>query len=112
MRKKIDKIAIALITILGLVHVCMTPVFYKTFDLNALWFAGTGLSFVFLGLFNFARINSREILIKTHCTVANVIASVYGVFIVIKLVKPHAYFSLIVLLLLLILSFVDLISTK
>jgi hypothetical protein len=112
MRKKIDYIAIALILLLGLLHTIMTPVFYKTFDLNAIWFAGTGLAFVFLGVINIARVKTPEILIKRLCLTVNLIAVIYGVFVVIKLVKPHAYFSLIVLLFLLILSFIDLASSK
>jgi len=113
MIKIIDSVAIALLIILGLVHVCMTPVLYKTFDLQSLWFAGTGLAFVFLGLFNFSRISSKDILVKIHCTVANVLALVYGVFLVIKLVdKPHVWFSLFVLVFLFILSLLDLRSKE
>ncbi len=112
MRKKIDYIAIALILLLGLLHTIMTPVFYKAFDLSAIWFAGTGLAFVFLGVINIARVKTPEILIKRLCLAVNLIAVIYGVFVVIKLVKPHAYFSLIVLLFLLILSFIDLASSK
>jgi len=112
MRKKIDSIAIALILFLGLLHASMTPVLYKAFYLYALWFAGTGLAFVFLGVINIARVKTSEILIKRLCFTVNLIAVIYGVFVVIKLAKPHAYFSLIVLLFLLILSIIDLAFTK
>lgn len=112
MRKNIEYIAIALITLLGLVHTSMTPIFYKTFDLSALWFAGTGLSFVFLGILNLARIKTADAGIKILCTIANGIAVAYGVFIVIKLAKPHAYFSFFILILLFALSLIDLRSQK
>ena len=112
MRKIIDYISIALILLLGLLHTSMTPVFYKAFNISALWFAGTGLAFVFLGVINIARVKTSEILIKQLCFTVNVIAVVYCVFVVIKLAKPHAYFSLIVLLFLLILSFIDLTVSK
>jgi len=112
MRKKIDFIAILLIIILGSVHTIMTPVFYKTFDLSALWFAGTGLAFVFLGIINISRVKTSEIFIIRLCFAINIIAVVYGVLVVAKIAKPHAYFSLVVLLLLLLLSFIDLMSSK
>ncbi len=112
MRKKIDFLAIVLIIILGSVHTIMTPVLYKTYDLSALWFAGTGLSFVFLGIVNISRVKTTDAIIKILCSIANAIAIVFCVFTVVKLVKPHAYFSLIVLLLLFVLSLIDLRSLK
>ena len=37
---------------LGVIHTALTPLFYDRFSPDALWFAGTGLALVFLGLLN------------------------------------------------------------
>jgi len=112
MTKIIDYIATILLLILGSVHTIMTPVFYKTFDRNALWFIGTGLSFVFLGLINIARIKTTENIIKILCPIGNALAFIYCIFIVIKLSAPQAFVSLIVLLFLFVLSLINLKSIK
>ena len=112
MRKIIDYIAIALILLLGVVHAAMTPLFYKTFDLNALWFAGAGLSFVFLGIVNISRMKSPFKTIKILCILANILALIFCILIVLKLARPQAYISLFILVLLLILSLVDIRSPQ
>ena len=50
MLKTLHKISSALLVALGLVHTALTPVFYGRFSHNALWFAGSGLAMVFVGL--------------------------------------------------------------
>ncbi len=112
MRKKIDYIATILLLILGSVHIILTPVFYKTFDLNTLWFAGTGLAFVFLGFINIFRIKTTDIFIKRLCSFGNALAFIFCIFIVIKLAEPQAFISLIDLLILFGLSLADLRLSK
>ena len=112
MRKKVDYIATILLLILGSIHTILTPVFYKTFDLNALWFAGTGLAFVFLGFINIFRIKTTERIIKIFCLFGNVLAFFYCILIVLKLGEPQAFISLFDLLVLLVLSLVDLKLSK
>lgn len=112
MRKKLDYVATILLLILGSVHTILTPVFYKTFDLDALWFIGTGLAFVFLGFINISRIKTTEIFIKILCPIGNALAFIYCIFIVLKLAEPQAFISFFDLLVLLVLSLIDLKLTK
>jgi hypothetical protein len=44
MLKRLDLLLVMSVLVLGLVHVAFTPVFFKTFSIDALWFAGAGLS--------------------------------------------------------------------
>lgn len=112
MRKKIDYVFTILLLVLGSIHTVLTPVFYKTFTLNALWFAGTGLAFVFLGFINFSRIKTTERLIKMLCSLGNALALIYCILMVIKLAEPQAFIGLIDLLVLSGLSFIDLRLSK
>jgi hypothetical protein len=98
--------------LLGAIHIGFTPVIYKTIDLSALWFAGTGMAFLFLGVVNISRIRSTDRTLRILCLLSNIISIVFGFLVVVKLRQPHAYFSLIVLLLLLILSVSDILSAK
>ena len=107
MKKIIDYLAALFIFILGSAHTVLTPLFYKTFDLDALWFAGTGLAFVFLGFTNIARIRTTELIITLLCLFGNVLTLIFCVCIVIKLAEPQAYISLFVLLFLFSLSLID-----
>jgi len=50
----------ALISLLGVVHIAFTPVFYPGWGLDSLWFAGTGLGLVILGLMNALLVGRRE----------------------------------------------------
>lgn len=108
MRKKIDFVFSAILVILGAVHIVMTPVFYKVFNLNSLWFAGTGLSFLFLGLMNFIRIQTHETFNHQVCAAGNTAALIYCVLIVIKMTEPQAFISLLDLATLWIFSLMDL----
>lgn len=112
MSKKIDDIATILLIILGFIHIILTPIFYKTFDLDSLWFAGTGLAFLFLGFINIFRIRTTEMFIKKLCSLGNAMAFVYCILIVLKLSEPQAFVSLIVLLIIFGLSLVDLKQSK
>ncbi len=108
MKKILNYIAISLILILGSIHIILTPLFHAAFDLNAVWFAGAGLAFVFLGIINICRLKSTDHVIRKLCFISNLIAVIFCIFIVIKLAQPHAFISLIDLLLLSVLSFFDL----
>ena len=52
--KTIQKIAAALIVILGLVHIGFTFRDYDGLSMNAMWFAGAGFAIVFAGFLNVA----------------------------------------------------------
>lgn len=54
------KIAAYLLVLLGIVHIALTPMFFRQFGLDVLWFAGTGLGLVFLGNLNLIVMLSRR----------------------------------------------------
>ncbi|MCP4323329.1 MAG: hypothetical protein GY787_16075 [Alteromonadales bacterium] len=93
-----EYIVTLLLLLLGIAHTALTPMFYKEFDLNSLWFSGVGLGFVFLGLLNLSRINTTEMMTKKMALIGNFIALIYSVLLVIKLGKPQTFVSLAVLL--------------
>jgi hypothetical protein len=80
-------------------HVAFTNAFYtELISVEALWFVGTGLAFVFLGLFNLSlRYNQRAIM-KTLCVLSNLIALAFSVLVVIALGEAQAYIAVAVLL--------------
>ena len=106
MKKRIDYIFSALLLLLGAVHTILTPMFFKDFNEDFLWFAGTGLAFVFLAFLNFSRISTIFFNIRIMCLIGNLV----GLFFIICLmntgvgVAPQAFVSLIVLLSLFLLS--------
>ena len=102
--KKLDYTASALLLLLGVVHTLMTLVFYPSIDLAALWFAGTGLGFVFLGLFNLARVRSVDRGIAVLALVANLLAAFYSILLAMALGEVQAYLSVLTLLVLVVLA--------
>lgn len=52
MRKTILSIAI-LIFLIGIAHIAVTPLTYKAFTVEAMWFAGLGLALIFLSFIHF-----------------------------------------------------------
>lgn len=93
-------IATLVFIVLGIVHTAMTLVLYDAINLDALWFAGTGLCLIFLGLFNLAS-RSAGNLILSLCIAANAICTVYFVLIVRLLPVTNAFFGLVLVLLML-----------
>ena len=108
MRKYFDYFFTILLIILGVCHTSLTPVFFKIFDLNALWFAGTGMAFIFLGLINIFRLRTAELLIKSLCSLSNGLALIFCILIVLKLNQPQAFISLLTLIFLIVMSLIDL----
>jgi hypothetical protein len=99
--KKLYIIICILYCILGIIHAALTPVFYKLNSLEALWFAGTGLSLVFLGLLNISAIRSNNKLIFDLCIFANIISAVYKTFLTIKICEPQAFIAVVLMALML-----------
>jgi hypothetical protein len=112
MKTKIDYTFTVLLIILGIFHTSFTPVFYKIFDLNALWFAGTGLAFVFLGLINVSRLQTTAMLTRLLCSISNALALIFCIFIFSKMAQPQVFISLFILIILLGLSLFDLRSSR
>ncbi|MBN2091898.1 hypothetical protein JW964_19940 [candidate division KSB1 bacterium] len=84
-----------LLVILGVIHTSLTPLFYKTFSVDALWFAGTGLSLVFLGLLNIAALKTSIKSVYQICIFANIICTIYFAIIVIVLPEPQAFIGVL-----------------
>jgi hypothetical protein len=61
MLKRVDLILAGLLVALGVLHTVLTPVFHALYSLQSLWFAGTGLALLFLGLLQWLRISNLTI---------------------------------------------------
>ncbi len=112
MKTKIDYTFTVLLIVLGICHTSFTPVFYITFDLNALWFAGTGLAFVFLGLINVFRLQTPKMLTRVLCSISNALALIFCILILLKMAQPQVFISLFILIALFGLSLFDLRSSR
>ncbi len=64
---------VSYLLMLGIGHSALTPVFYKSFSQDAMWFFGTGLSLVFLGLLNIAASKLLNRWLLSMTLLANVI---------------------------------------
>lgn len=78
--KKLYKVSTLSILALGIIHVCMTPFFFKRFTQESLWFASGGLMIIFISLFNFILIKDAggERFVRVLCYSANVIGLVFA----------------------------------
>jgi len=78
--KILYKICTFLILALGILHISMTPVLFRSFTSAALWFVSGGVVIVFLSFFNFIFMseagNQRVVRMLTHT--ANVIGLAFG----------------------------------
>jgi len=81
---------------LGVIHTALTPLFYDQFSPDALWFAGTGLALVFLGLLNLMAERVWEVWALNICIAANLIGCVYGILVAIALPEIQAYIAVII----------------
>jgi hypothetical protein len=92
----------AYLLLLGLIHCVMTPVFYKSLTLDALWFFGTGLSMVFACLLNIVASRLLVPWVITLAIICNIIGTVFSVFILILLKQPQAFIGLLFFIIVLI----------
>ncbi|MBN1888480.1 MAG: hypothetical protein JW850_10835 [Thermoflexales bacterium] len=84
------------LSLLGVLHTVLTPLFYDRLSPDALWFAGTGLALVFLGLLNLVAERTWQAWAIHICIAANVVACIYGILIVIALPEIQAYVAAII----------------
>jgi hypothetical protein len=96
--KTIHKISSWIILVLGVGHTLATPNFYPGFSAEALWFAGTGLGLVFLGLLNLVVIRNPTPTGLNLCIAADAIATVYGILIPFVVPEPQAYLAAVAFL--------------
>lgn len=88
-------------------HTGLTLFNQRPFDLDALMYTGAGLAFIFVSIFNFARLKSNEPLTKLLSVVCNFITTLYIVLIALVFADVRVIVAIVALLLLLVLSFVD-----
>lgn len=99
MLKTLHKISSALLAALGAVHTALTPVFYGRFSLGALWFAGSGLAMVYVGLLNLTldRDVGRDRFVRVYCYAANLLTLFFGILIVTLDREPQVLFGLVLI---------------
>lgn len=95
---KVYKIAIFALIILGTIHCVFTPFIYKTFNADALWFFGTGLSYIFMGLYNLASIKVNIKSIFIIAVALNFIATLFSIAITYILRDPQAYVAMVLII--------------
>lgn len=100
MGKKTDYIFTAIIALLGIVHISLTPVFYKSINDDASIFIGMGLAFVFLGALNISRLLSDKRNVTILCTICNILGIGYLVFfsITLRKIEPQVLISVFAVL--------------
>jgi len=62
-----------LFILLGLVHIACTPIFYKSYSLDAVWFAGTGFGVALVGLINISAIKTDIKVISYYAVISNIL---------------------------------------
>lgn len=92
------KVIAYLLMLLGVIHTALTPMFYKSFSLRAVWFAGAGLALIYLGLLNIATEQVNQPRIFTICIAANLIGIAFGVLIIFVLPEIQAIIALVLFL--------------
>ena len=91
----VHKVSAYILLALGILHTALTPLFYQQFDVDTLWFAGTGLGLIFLALLNFVALCSPVRIARGICLAANLTGLSYGILIVIVLPEPQSFLALI-----------------
>ncbi len=86
---------------LGLVHMVATAWFYTTMSVDALWFAGSGLAILLLGLLNLLRLRGRDPLLCSVGIFTNLLGTLFLLLLSFVLRAPQAWVSLALMLLLL-----------
>ena len=92
------KIACHALIILGIIHAAFTFFLYNTFTADTLWFFGTGLSYIFMGLYNLASIKVKIESIFSVAVVLNFIGTVFTIAITYILREPQAFVALILVI--------------
>jgi len=97
--KLMYKISALLLILSGLLQIAFTPVFFSHFGLNVLWFAGTGLGFVFLGNLNLVVLLSEKLNYYTMILSSNILGLMFTIIALTVLNSIQAYIALVIMLL-------------
>lgn len=101
MLRTIHIVSSSLLAALGFVHTALTPVFYGRFTMGALWFAGSGLAMIFVGLLNLtlSRDVGRDRLVRIFCHAANLLTLGFGLLFVALDREPQVILGLVLIVL-------------
>jgi hypothetical protein len=91
--KTIYSISAYLLVALGTGHTLLTPVFYPGFSADALWFAGTGLSLLFLGVLNIVAERLPDRGLHNLCVVANLIGTTFLILVTVTVPEFQAFMA-------------------
>lgn len=80
---------------LGTGHTLLTPVFYLNFSADALWFAGTGLSLLLLGVINIIAMRLQDRALGNICVAANLIGVVFLTLVLLAVPEVQALFAVL-----------------
>ena len=89
--KRIHQILTALVILLGVVHVAMTPVFFDEFAERVMWFVAQGLMGIVVGFLNIAAARAawRDPVTTRLCHLANGLSLVFiGLYTVVDRALP------------------------
>lgn len=95
---KTIKIAIYLLVLLGFIHSIFTFIFFDTLSSDALWFFGTGLMYIFMGLYNLAAIKVQFKSISYMAVLLNFIGTIFTIAITYILREPQTFVALVLVI--------------
>lgn len=88
MKKLMTAIAV-LISLIGIAHIAVTPLTFKTFSADALWFGSAGLVFVFLAFLHFLIIGEQRTLFFIFGYIANGLSAIFFVLFLSIIISPN-----------------------
>ena len=94
-----------LLVLLGIVHIALSPVFFRRFGLDVLWFAGTGMGLVFLGNLNLLVLIAKRSGFYMMAVTSNIMGLLLMVVILLMNPAPQAWVGVVLLLILTVASF-------
>ena len=98
------KVGIYLLILLGVIHSGFTPFVYKTLNADSLWFFGTGLAYIFMGLYNLAALKVKVNSITSMAIILNIIGAIFTIAITYILREPQFYLALVLIIFILLSS--------
>ena len=96
-----------LLVLLGIVHIALSPVFFRRFGLDVLWFAGTGMGLVFLGNLNLLVLIAQRSGFYMMAITSNIMGLLLMVLILLMNPAPQAWVGVVLLLILTTASFIE-----
>lgn len=78
--KTLYKVTTILILALGILHISLTPMFFPSLTMGALWFAGGGMMIIFVSFFNFILMSaaSKQRVVRILTYTANLSGLVFA----------------------------------